>query len=60
MEHEHDEEDAPDMSEWAATPHTATCPACGASGAVILGGGIFCPACGEVTTNPGLPPRRLT
>ena len=56
MEHEHDGEEAPDMSEWLASANTTTCPACDAPGALRLGGGIFCPACGEVTTNPGYGP----
>jgi hypothetical protein len=55
-DHGHDDEGAPDMSEWASRAQTATCPACGASGALMLGGGIFCPACGEVSTNPGYEP----
>jgi uncharacterized Zn finger protein (UPF0148 family) len=44
------------MSGWAASAATATCPACGASGALSLGGGLFCPSCGEVSTNPGFQP----
>lgn len=56
-DHEHEHfEDAPDMSDWLASSNKTTCPACGASGAVTLGGGIFCPTCGEVTTNPGYRP----
>ena len=55
-DHEHPEEDVPDMSEWLQSADTATCPACGASGALMLGGGLFCPACGQVTTNPGYQP----
>ena len=54
-DHEHGE-DAPDISEWSAATKKATCPACGAAGALTLGGGIFCPACGEVTKNPGYTP----
>jgi uncharacterized Zn finger protein (UPF0148 family) len=34
----------------------ANCPACGAPGALTLGGGIFCPTCREVTTNAGYTP----
>ena len=54
-EHEHGEheDDQPDISGWAAAAPTATCPACGAAGALTLGGGLFCPACGEISTNPG-------
>jgi len=57
-DHEHDEdddedEDAVDISGWARTADRRTCPACGAAGALQLGGGLFCPSCGEVTTNPG-------
>jgi hypothetical protein len=44
------------MSAWIASADTGTCPACGASGALSLGGGLFCPACGQVTTNPGYKP----
>jgi hypothetical protein len=51
-----DEQDVPDVSEWAASAPTTTCPACGARGAVMLGGGVFCPTCGEVSTNPGYRP----
>ena len=51
--HEHDHEPAPDMSAWVRSAQKATCPACGAAGALTLGGGLFCPTCGEVTTNPG-------
>jgi hypothetical protein len=54
-EHEH-HEDAPDMSGWLASSNKTACPSCGAAGAVTLGGGIFCPTCGEVTTNPGYQP----
>jgi hypothetical protein len=52
-DHDHGDADAPDLSDWAASAQTTTCPSCGASGAVMLGGGIFCPACKEVSTNPG-------
>jgi len=53
-EHEHDEDDESiDISGWARSAETRTCPACGAGGALLLGGGVFCPTCGEVTTNPG-------
>ncbi len=51
--HGHEEEDAPDMSGWLAGAQTSTCPACGAAGALTLGGGLFCPTCGEITTSPG-------
>jgi hypothetical protein len=54
-DHEHDEEEPPDMSEWLASANTTICPACGASGALTLGGGVFCPACGEVTPGYGPP-----
>ncbi len=47
------EENVPDMSAWIASAPTTTCPACGAAGAVTLGGGVFCPTCGEVSTSPG-------
>jgi anaerobic ribonucleoside-triphosphate reductase len=54
-DHERDEdEDAVDISAWARTAERRTCPACGAAGGALqLGGGLFCPSCGEVTTNPG-------
>jgi hypothetical protein len=55
-DHEHDEEEVPDMSEWLATANTATCPSCGAPGALMLGGGIFCPSCGEVSPGYSPPP----
>ena len=55
-EHEGDDEEVPDISEWSSTTKKLTCPACGAPGALTLGGGIFCPACGEVSTNPGYTP----
>jgi hypothetical protein len=54
--HDHDHTDggrAADVSGWLASVQKATCPACGAAGAVSLGGGLFCPTCGEVSTNPG-------
>jgi hypothetical protein len=58
--HDHDdrahEDEAEDVSGWAASASTATCPVCGASGALSLGGGLFCPTCGEVSTNPGFQP----
>ena len=51
---EHEEhEEAVDISAWARSAERRTCPACGAAGALQLGGGLFCPSCGEVTTNPG-------
>jgi ribosomal protein L37AE/L43A len=56
LDHDTDSEEQPDISEWSAATKKTTCPACGASGALTLGGGIFCPACGEVTTNPGYTP----
>ena len=53
-DHEHEEAaEAPDLSDWAASAPTTTCPNCGAAGAVMLGGGVFCPTCKEVSTNPG-------
>jgi hypothetical protein len=53
-DHEHEEaEDSPNLSDWAASAPTTTCPNCGAAGAVMLGGGVFCPTCKEVSTNPG-------
>jgi hypothetical protein len=55
-DHEDEQEDVPDMSEWISTTKPTTCPACGAAGAVTPGGGVFCPACGVVTTNPGYAP----
>jgi hypothetical protein len=51
-----EEEGVPDISEWSSTTKKTTCPACGAAGALTLGGGIFCPTCGEVSTNPGYTP----
>ena len=55
-DHSHGEEEEPDISAWASAAPTTTCPACGAAGAVMLGGGVFCPTCGEVSTNPGFTP----
>jgi len=53
-DHEHDEdEETVDISGWARSAERRSCPACGAAGALQLGGGLFCPSCGEVTTNPG-------
>jgi uncharacterized Zn finger protein (UPF0148 family) len=53
-DHQHDEdEDEDDISAGARTAERRTCPACGAAGALQRGGGLFCPSCGEVTTNPG-------
>jgi hypothetical protein len=52
-DHDHEGDEVPDVSGWAAGAQTSTCPACGAAGALTLGGGVFCPTCGEVTTNPG-------
>ncbi len=46
-------DDAPDITAWIASAPRETCPACGAPGAVRLGGGVFCPACGETTTAAG-------
>ena len=55
--HEHAHEpDAVDLSGWLRDATTQTCPSCGAAGALRLGGGIFCPACAEVATNPGYTP----
>jgi hypothetical protein len=58
--HEHSAGDADeveaeeaDISGWIAATPKETCPACGAPGALRLGGGVFCPTCGETTTNPG-------
>jgi hypothetical protein len=55
-EDEGDEEAVPDISEWSSANKKITCPACGAAGALTLGGGVFCPTCGEVSTNPGYTP----
>ena len=53
-DHEHDEdEETVDISGWALSAERRSCAACGAAGALQLGGGLFCPSCGEVTTNPG-------
>jgi hypothetical protein len=53
-EHDHEHEDElPDISEWSSSAQTTTCPACDAPGAVTLGGGIFCPTCGQISTNAG-------
>jgi hypothetical protein len=43
----------PGASASTAGAQTASCPACGARGALTLGGSSFCPTCGEVTTSPG-------
>ena len=52
-DHDQDEDDESiDISGWARSAETRTCPACGASGALLLGG-LFCPSCGEVTTSAG-------
>jgi hypothetical protein len=52
-----DRDDEPiDISAWTRAAERRTCPACGAAGALPLGGGLFCPSCGEVTTNPGYEP----
>jgi len=58
-EHEQADEEPIDVSAWARSADRGTCPACGAAGALQLGGGTFCPSCGEVTTNPGFqaPPK---
>jgi uncharacterized Zn finger protein (UPF0148 family) len=60
-DHHHDHvEDEIDASAWFSSIRRLTCPACGAAGALSLGGGVFCPTCGETTTNPGFharPPR---
>ena len=37
----------------ASAPTTDRAPPAAPRARVILGGGIFCPTCGEVTTNPG-------
>lgn len=56
-DHDHaDEEEAVDISGWLRDQQPQTCPACGATGAIQLGGGIFCPTCKEVSTNPGYTP----
>ena len=51
-DHEHEELSA-DEAAWLRAAQTKSCPACRAAGALMLGGGIFCPTCGEITTNPG-------
>jgi ribosomal protein L37AE/L43A len=51
-EHEHEELSVEEAA-WLRAAQTHSCPACGAAGALMLGGGIFCPTCGEITTNPG-------
>jgi hypothetical protein len=56
VEHQEEEEEVPDISHWSSTTKKITCPACGAAGALTLGGGVFCPTCGEVSTNPGYTP----
>jgi len=48
-------EPEPAAPSWFDMASTTTCPACGAAGAVMLGEGVFCPTCGEVTT-PRQPP----
>jgi hypothetical protein len=55
-EHPDEEEDVPDISDWSSSTKKMTCPSCGAPGALTLGGGVFCPTCGEVSTNPGYTP----
>jgi hypothetical protein len=61
-DHTHDEDErpgvegegeAPDISGWINATPKESCPACGAVGAVRLGGGLFCPACGQMTTVGG-------
>ena len=57
-EHEHGHESAGDSSgadaaAWFRAAERGLCPACGEAGALVLGGGLFCPSCGEITTNPG-------
>jgi ribosomal protein L37AE/L43A len=56
MTDEEEEQEQIDISGWARSAQTQTCPACGAAEALQLGGGVFCPTCGEVTTNPGYTP----
>jgi hypothetical protein len=51
--HDDEDDDSIDISAWARSAQTRSCPSCGAAGALSLGGGLFCPTCGEVTTNPG-------
>ena len=59
-EHEHTDEEDIDISDWTRAAERRTCPACGAAGALLLGGGVFCPTCREVTTNPGYEARPKT
>jgi hypothetical protein len=61
--HDHDDDDEQaerddgvDAAAWFRSAQKRSCPACGAGGALELGGGLFCPACGEVSTNPGWSP----
>jgi hypothetical protein len=43
-------EQEPPAPSWFELASTTTCPACGAAGAMMLGEGVFCPTCGQVTT----------
>ncbi|MEI8105016.1 MAG: hypothetical protein WCH31_04120 [Actinomycetes bacterium] len=55
-DHEHAEEPSQasrDAAAWLQAAKSKTCPECDATGAMMLGGGIFCPTCGKVSTNPG-------
>jgi hypothetical protein len=54
-DHAHDghEDDGVDAAAWFRAAERGLCPTCGAAGALVLGGGLFCPSCGEITTNPG-------
>jgi hypothetical protein len=54
-EHDHEEPEAgsAEAAAWLRAAQTQSCPSCGAAGAIQLGGGLFCPTCGEITTNPG-------
>jgi|GEM_PF-6038660 len=53
----HGQDEADGLAAWARSAPTQACPACGAPGAVRLGGGVFCPTCRAVSTSPGyLPP----
>ena len=53
-QHDHEKDElSVDEAAWLRAAQTKSCPACGAAGALMLGGGIFCPTCGEITTNPG-------
>jgi hypothetical protein len=54
--HAHEDEATPGIARWAAGAASGVCPACGASGALSLGGGLFCPTCGEISTSPGYKP----